>query len=238
MGSGGLTKVRIATLLCVCIASVTGVTVAQGSDTITYRYDERGRLIQVQHAGSTSARSDYHYDRADNRTSVVVSGAGSVPPSNVAVANFSFEEPAIGAGFQYNPSAAGATFAGLSGVAGNGSAWGFAAAPAGTQVAFLQSTPDGVGSISLSVTGLTPGQSYVARLQVARRPVNGVNTVTVRFDNGPSLGTFTPPSTSFTQVTSQPFQATSSPGTISFSATALPGDSSVGIDQVTIVPVP
>lgn len=47
------------------------------SETITYTYDARGRLIQVARSGSVNngVTSAYQYDAADNRTAVTVTGA-------------------------------------------------------------------------------------------------------------------------------------------------------------------
>lgn len=50
---------------------------AFASETITYGYDAKGRLIQVGHAGSVNdgLTATYAYDAADNRTSVTTAGA-------------------------------------------------------------------------------------------------------------------------------------------------------------------
>lgn len=50
---------------------------ASASETVTYGYDAKGRLIQVSHTGSVNngLTATYTYDPADNRTSVTTSGA-------------------------------------------------------------------------------------------------------------------------------------------------------------------
>ena len=50
---------------------------AYATETITYKYDARGRLIQVSHSGSVNNNvvSNYSYDKADNRTNVNTTGA-------------------------------------------------------------------------------------------------------------------------------------------------------------------
>ena len=50
---------------------------ASASETVTYRYDAKGRLIAVVHGGSVNngTVATYAYDAADNRTSQQVSGA-------------------------------------------------------------------------------------------------------------------------------------------------------------------
>ena len=44
---------------------------AGATETITYRYDARGRLVQVQRTGTVNngVVTTYTWDRADNRTS-------------------------------------------------------------------------------------------------------------------------------------------------------------------------
>jgi YD repeat-containing protein len=60
-------------LLCASVASAT--------ETITYTYDARGRLIKVVHSGSvnTNNQACYQYDKADNRTNVTTT-VNSLPP--------------------------------------------------------------------------------------------------------------------------------------------------------------
>ena len=47
------------------------------AETITYRYDARGRLVKVERSGSVNnnVTVNYSYDKADNRTNKTVSGA-------------------------------------------------------------------------------------------------------------------------------------------------------------------
>lgn len=47
---------------------------AMAAETITYRYDARGRLVRVVHNGSVNdnVATNYVYDKADNRTNVNV----------------------------------------------------------------------------------------------------------------------------------------------------------------------
>lgn len=56
---------------------------AIAAETTSYGYDAKGRLVSVNKTGSANngVAVTYSYDRADNRTNVVVSGAaGSTPP--------------------------------------------------------------------------------------------------------------------------------------------------------------
>lgn len=55
---------------------------AYASETITYTYDARGRLVQVTHSGSVNNNvvSNYSYDKADNRQSKTTTGSPNPPP--------------------------------------------------------------------------------------------------------------------------------------------------------------
>lgn len=54
-----------------------GVAAAVASETLTYSYDARGRLVRVEHKGNVNANvvSNYSYDKADNRTLRNTTGA-------------------------------------------------------------------------------------------------------------------------------------------------------------------
>jgi len=55
---------------------------AGASETITYSYDARGRLIQVARTGSVNngVTTTYAHDKANNRTSKSTSGSPNPPP--------------------------------------------------------------------------------------------------------------------------------------------------------------
>jgi hypothetical protein len=55
---------------------------AYASETITYQYDARGRLVQVSHSGSVNNNlvSNYTLDKADNRTNKTTTGSPNPPP--------------------------------------------------------------------------------------------------------------------------------------------------------------
>lgn len=153
----------------------------------------------------------------------------SAAAASVTVTGGGFESPEVGAGYAYAPNA---NFANNSGVAGNGSAWGFAPAPEGDQVAFIQTiAPPAV--VSVGVTGLTAGSSYTATFHLAARPGFAVNPVTVAF-NGTAIGTFTAASPAFTAVTTAAFTAGASAGTLTFTGASHSGDTSVGLDAVSV----
>jgi YD repeat-containing protein len=55
---------------------------AAASETISYSYDTRGRLVKVVRSGSVSnnVTANYSYDKADNRTSVNLTSPNVTPP--------------------------------------------------------------------------------------------------------------------------------------------------------------
>jgi YD repeat-containing protein len=50
---------------------------AAAAETLSYRYDARGRLVRVERSGGpkSGAVTNYSYDKANNRTNRTVSGA-------------------------------------------------------------------------------------------------------------------------------------------------------------------
>ena len=50
---------------------------AYATETITYTYDARGRLVQVQHSGTVNngLNTTYAHDKANNRVTVTTTGA-------------------------------------------------------------------------------------------------------------------------------------------------------------------
>lgn len=64
-------------IIAAVLASVSASALA--SETITYLYDARGRLVQVAHAGTVNngVVTSYGLDKADNRISVAVTGGGA-----------------------------------------------------------------------------------------------------------------------------------------------------------------
>lgn len=71
-----------ATLVLAASAAALVPIAASASETVTYGYDAKGRLVAVSHAGSVNngLTATYAYDAADNRTStstVVPTGSTS-----------------------------------------------------------------------------------------------------------------------------------------------------------------
>ena len=204
-----------------------GAAAAAAGETVHYEYDARGRLVNViRTATASGSTTGYGFDKADNR----------LARSTSTLPDPSFELPEVGSAYLYNPTTVGGmTFTSAAGVAGNGSAFGFAAAPDGDQAAFLQAGPSAAGAIAISVSGLAAGASYRIRFRLARRP--GYNPTAVNLAAGSTaLGNFTPASTAFESFESAAFTATGSPMTISFTATTGSGDRATALDAVAIVP--
>ena len=154
------------------------------------------------------------------------------PPPGGSLVNPSFESPALGSSYQYPPTASGVgwTFANGSGIQGNGSAWAAAAAPAGTQTAFIQ----GTGTISQSLS-LTAG-SYTLSFKAAQRSCcvsPYVQPIQVSVDGTPVGSPVSPTSTSFANFSVAISIATSGTHTITFGGTT-GGDKSTFIDDVTL----
>ena len=55
---------------------------ALASETVTYSYDAKGRLVKVEHKGDVNNNVivEYKHDKADNRTKVKVTGSPNPPP--------------------------------------------------------------------------------------------------------------------------------------------------------------
>ncbi|MEO6217854.1 MAG: hypothetical protein ABIO86_17635 [Sphingomonas sp.] len=61
----------------VCAAIAGPSALAGASETITYTYDAKGRLILVSHSGNVNngVVANYTFDHADNRKNITVIGA-------------------------------------------------------------------------------------------------------------------------------------------------------------------
>ncbi|MCI4590407.1 hypothetical protein MOK15_09905 [Sphingobium sp. BYY-5] len=67
--------VKSLTLVAACCAPI----MAHANETITYTYDARGQVIKVERSGTVNngITTEYVIDKADNRSSVKVTGAPS-----------------------------------------------------------------------------------------------------------------------------------------------------------------
>jgi hypothetical protein len=167
---------------------------------------------------------------------LVVSGV-SVKADPI-ILNNSFEVPVTNT-YVYNPTGASWTFSGMSGVAQNASNFGYANAPDGVNVAFLQDNVGVAGSISQSITGLTAGQAYTFSFYLAQRPGPYSDAlIDVQF-GGTDLGSYVATTTGFTLFTTASFIASDNNGTLSFKTTNTGGpELDQGLDNVTISAVP
>jgi hypothetical protein len=59
-----------------------GALPALATETITYTYDAKGRLVKVERAGTVNngVKTEYAHDKADNRQNVKVTGSPNLPP--------------------------------------------------------------------------------------------------------------------------------------------------------------
>ena len=74
-----MNKIVRAGMAGLCLAGVAFA--AWASETITYTYDSRGRLVKVVRSGTVNnnVQAEYKYDKADNRTNVNVTSPNSPP---------------------------------------------------------------------------------------------------------------------------------------------------------------
>jgi YD repeat-containing protein len=79
-GEGKMTARTERIMFALVIAALTAVA-ATASETISYSYDARGRLVQVRHSGTVNSNvtANYQYDKADNRTNVNVTSPNPAP---------------------------------------------------------------------------------------------------------------------------------------------------------------
>jgi YD repeat-containing protein len=211
------------------VAGAFGGSAAAAPETTTYRYDALGRLVA---SSGESSETALQYDAAGNRIAYSVAMG-----ARAAVADWSFEDPPVGAGYQYVPAPAGAVFANAAGVAGNGSAWGFDPPPDGSQAAFLQSAQANASTIALAVSGMVPGIAYRVRFRLSGRPNYYPLAVTVLFDGAP-LGAFTPAAAHFAETISGSFTPAAATGTLTFRGEVVAGDRASGIDAVVVERAP
>ena len=179
-------------------------------------------------AGTHSIVATYSGDsgNAGSTSSALSQVVNSVAPP-ASLVNPSFEIPALSSGYQYNPSAPGIgwTFTN-SGIQKNGSAWGAAPAPDGTQTAFIQ------GASTITQTLSLNAGSYTLSFQAARRG-SQVQPVKVTVDGAQIGSLVSPASTSFSTF-SLPFSvAATGAHTITFTGTD-PADKTTFIDNVTV----
>jgi YD repeat-containing protein len=66
-----------------CSALLLAASAASASETISYTYDAKGRLVKVERTGTVNngVTTQYTHDHADNRSNVTVTGSpNNAPP--------------------------------------------------------------------------------------------------------------------------------------------------------------
>ena len=68
--------------LWVGVAAIGLAGTAQAAETQKFTYDAKGRLVKVERTGTVNdgVKTDYEYDKANNRKRVKVSGSSGSPP--------------------------------------------------------------------------------------------------------------------------------------------------------------
>jgi YD repeat-containing protein len=192
--------------------------------------DSAGRTVVMLANGFVKTST---YNRAGELINYLESGRLTPPGVVTTISSSSFETPEVGTGSSQNPALVPSTgFFGISGIAGNGSSWGFAPAPDGDQVAYIQTSPGGVGTIVQSLSGLAAGAQYLVKFSIGASGALGAAPITVSY-NGTTLGTFTPSSTAFQELAVS-FTAGSGPHSLTFSGLLTSASRATAVDKVTI----
>lgn len=65
-----------------CVALFGFASFATATETITYTYDAKGRLVKVERSGTVNngVKTEYTHDKSDNRQNVKVTGSPHPPP--------------------------------------------------------------------------------------------------------------------------------------------------------------
>ncbi len=195
---------------------------------------------------STAASPSHVYSAAGTYTvKLTVTGPGgsntqtrsnyvtaSSPASSLV--NASFEIPALGGGYQYDPASPGVgwTFSGPSGIQTNGSAFGALPAPDGTQTAFIQATGGLTQTLSLNAG------TYTLALRAAQRyccVAPYVQPIRVSVDGVQVGALISPASTTFTPFSITFVVAAAGAHTIALTGTDA-SDKTTFIDNVTLTP--
>jgi hypothetical protein len=70
-------SMRIASTILITAATLTFGGIAHATETVTYTYDAKGRLVKVERTGTVNngVTTTYTHDKADNRTNVKTVGS-------------------------------------------------------------------------------------------------------------------------------------------------------------------
>ena len=146
-----------------------------------------------------------------------------------------FESPTQNGGYSYGGTdASGAMFTSGAGLQSNGSAFGYAAAPEGTQTAHIQ----GMESVIETTSGLTAGNVFTLSFFAAARSGYALDPFTVSYtpfsETDPVLMTVSPTSSNWAQYSTS--FTSQGDGYITFTGlqSNVNGDFNVGLDAVSI----
>lgn len=179
-------------------------------------------------------------DSAGGDETAFIDNVQVTAPNFPSVSDAGFESPAVGSGgntnFAYDPAGTAWTFAGNSGVTGNGT--GFTGrnpnAPEGTQVAFLQMSGSSIAQ-SVSMAAGTYAVDFFAAQRVAYQSSQQNFEVLV---DGNVVGQFTPGGSDYASYSTAAFTVAAGTHTISFvGLDTAGGDNTAFIDDVQVMPV-
>ncbi|MCE0523396.1 MAG: putative Ig domain-containing protein [Methylacidiphilales bacterium] len=209
--SGGESPVAFATD--VPVTNYVDVSATNGT---TYYYT----VVAINDAGNSS-------NSGEASATPSVAAGGGIP----VFVNSSFETP-VTSGATYEPAGATWTFTNYAGIQGNGSVYSGleSVAPNGTQTAFLQGVSGTLGTMSQTMN--FPAGTYTISFYAAQR-FGQVQPVQVSVD-GTAIGTYTPTSTNFAQITTAPFTVAAGNHTVTFAATSSSSDKTSFIDLVSL----
>jgi YD repeat-containing protein len=73
---------NIKEISCAAVAAALLASAASATETITYTYDAKGRLMKVERSGTVNnnVKAEYVQDKVDNRKNVKVTGSPNPPP--------------------------------------------------------------------------------------------------------------------------------------------------------------
>jgi formylglycine-generating enzyme required for sulfatase activity len=180
-------------------------------------------------------------------TTWVLLCAGTFASKAQTIQNPSFETPNVGpvngyTSYSFNPSGAVWTFSGNAGIAANGSGYVYFSppnpVPNGTQCAFLQSISDSDASISQTINCPAANDFtftfYSSQRDIDTRDNNANQTITVRVD-GTTVFSAVPP-VGWQEYNTAPIFLTAGNHTLTFSCAEVPGNATVLVDEVGLVP--
>jgi fibronectin type 3 domain-containing protein len=203
-------------------------------------------ITSTSYVDTTATAGTKYYYTVTGVNGTKASGAAneSVQSSEVSATSLittvldgSFETTSVNGSYTYDPTTAYWKFTGNAGIEANGSAWNAAAAPDGTQAAFLQTLNNtSGGSVSQTLSFADEG-TFEFTFYAAQRPGYGVQPIVVSVD-GSVLTTITPGSTSFQSYTTPAISLNPGSHVLTFSTTAVSAvDAASFIDKVSDIVV-